>query len=163
MLHQVRTGAVAVLAFAALLAVAGCESTPPELPDPASVSWITYTNPVLGYSVDVPSSFVRQENSRNPSVLFRYDGFPVVAVNFVSREEGKKRGLWVGKEPAGTIHLGNRDGKRYVYRHYDGPSYMRTMSYVVEHQGKYLGLEFRTGNEEPDTVQSRILASFRFH
>ena len=80
---------LSVIAIASVL-VAGCESTPPENPDPASVSWITYSNPVAGYSVDIPQSFVKQERSGDPSVLFRYEGFPVLAQGM--RGAGRQRG-----------------------------------------------------------------------
>ncbi len=39
---------------------------------------------------------------------------------------------------------------------------MRTISYVVDHKDKYLGLEFRTDNEELDEIQKQILNSLRF-
>ena len=62
----------------------------------------------------------------------------------------------------GSIELDNREGLKYIYDHYDGPFYMRTVSYVVEYGGKFLGLEFRTDREELDDVQRRVLRSFRF-
>ena len=39
---------------------------------------------------------------------------------------------------------------------------MRTVSYVVEHRDRWLGVEFRTELEEADAVQRRILESFLF-
>jgi hypothetical protein len=112
--------------------------------------------------VDVPDFYSGGEHQNGRSVLFRHDGYPVLSISFVDEYEGDSRGLWVGHESVGSIRLAGRDGKRYVYRHYDGPSYMRTVSYVVEHRDRWLGLEFRTELEEADPLQQRILESFRY-
>ena len=62
----------------------------------------------------------------------------------------------------GLATLDGRSGEKFVYNHYDGPFGMRTVSYVVPHGEKFLGLEFRTGEEEPTATQAEILESFRF-
>ena len=39
---------------------------------------------------------------------------------------------------------------------------MQTLSYVVEDDGKYVALEFRTLNTELDSIQEHIVESFTF-
>ena len=111
--------------------------------------------------MDVPDLYASRKHGGGPNVLFRYDGYPVLSISLVDEREGHSRGLWVGHDPVGSIQLAGRDGEKYVYRHYDGPSYMRTVSYVVEHRDRWLAVEFRTELEEADALQRRILESFR--
>ena len=159
---RLRSALLRLVLICAVGPLADCVGTPPQNPDPAAVSWTTYTNREAGYSVDVPDLYTSPVHSGGPSVLFRHDGYPVLSISLVDEHEGDSRGLWVGHEPVGSIQLAGRDGEKYVYRHYDGPSSMRTVSYVVEHRNRWLGVEFRTELEEADALQRRILESFRF-
>jgi len=61
-----------------------------------------------------------------------------------------------------SIELAGKQGLKYVYNHYDAIFYMRTISYVVDYKDKYLGLEFRTDNQELDEIQKKILSSLKF-
>ena len=85
-----------------------------------------------------------------------------MSISHVDEQEGRNRGLRVKHGAVGSIQISGRPGSQYRYDHYDGPFYMRTVSYVVPHREKFLGLEFRTHLEQPDEVQRRILQSFRF-
>ena len=76
-------------------------------------------------------------------------------------ESHERKDAWFGHDASGPVQLAGLDGQRYVYTHCDGPFCSRTVSYVVEHRGRYLGLEFRTP-DELDAVQQRIYESFRF-
>lgn len=142
--------------------VGACRGTPPPPPLAGEVQWKAYSNAVVGYSLEVPDVYDPRAAHAGKDVLFRYQGYPVLVVNYIDEAEGKSRGLWPGHERAGEIELAGRSGNKYVYDHYDGPSSMRTVSYVVEHRGKFLGLEFRTTLDAPDAIQERIVESLRF-
>jgi hypothetical protein len=97
--------------------------------------------------------------AENGEILFRYGWSVTARVRFNDETEGKKTGAWFGNEPVEKIKLGGRDGEKFIYDHYDGPFAARTVSYVVEYRGKFLGLEFRTGGELNE-IQRRMLSSF---
>jgi hypothetical protein len=140
----------------------GCGGTPPANPPASAVAWKTYSNSVVGYTLEYPDIYESQEHHEVRDVLFRFDSYPVVSISHVDEQEGRSRGLWVQHDAVESIQIAGRPGNQYRYDHYDGPFYMRTMSYVVPHQEKFLGLEFRTNMEQPDQIQRRILQSFRF-
>ena len=150
------------LAFLAVLCggFSGCLSNPPDLAPLADGPWSTYTNDAVGYSVDHPEALAVESFNDGQDIAFRYQGSPVVRVVRVTEDQGRRRGLWVGHAPVGTTPLAGREAKRYIYEHDDGPFVLRTISYVVEHGGKLLALEFRTNGEE-GPVHRRILDSFR--
>ena len=83
-----------------------------------------------------------------------------MAINYTTKREADERGLWADHKAAGKIKLAGQSGKQYIYNHYDGPFYMRTISYVIELDSKFLALEFRTQNEKTDSLQQHILESF---
>lgn len=153
---RLRPAGVLAAALWLSLAVAGCRVEPIELP--AAQAWRSYENPALGVALDIPDFFTIEEYDQG--AMFRIHGANAVLLRFVDAAEAKHRGLWVGSPAAGPIHLGGRTGKRYVYRHGDGPVYSITEAYVVPHRGKELGLEFRTRGDA--AVRERMLASFRF-
>ncbi len=140
----------------------GCGGTPPHNPAANAVAWKVYSNPLVGYTFEHPDFYQTEEHHDGESVLLRYDGYPVISIRHVDRQEGRSLGLWIKHQAVESIELGQREGLKYIYDHYDGPFYMRTVSYVVEHGGKFLGLEFRTDREVLDEVQRRILHSFQF-
>ena len=156
MIHR----ALALIAFVIAGSLPACHGTPPPSPDAESVRWATYTDETVGFSLDYPDVYT--VTGQSGSVRMRHDGYPVISIALETEQGARRRGLWSKHDPVGEIELGGRDGKRYVYHHYDGPFSMRTVSYVVEHDGKYLGLEFRTALDQPDAVQRHILDSFRF-
>jgi hypothetical protein len=140
----------------------GCGGTPPQNPSATAVAWKVYSNPVVGYTLEHPDLYETEEDLDGGTVLLRYDGYPVISIRHADEQEGRRHGLWIKHEAVGSIELDRREGLKYIYDHYDGPFYMRTVSYVVEYGGKFLGLEFRTDREELDDVQRRVLRSFRF-
>ncbi len=142
--------------------MAGCGGTPPQSPPANAVAWKVYSNPVVGYTLEHPDLYETEEDHDGRTVLLRYDGYPVISIRHADEQEGRSRGLWIKHEAVGSIELDSREGLKYIYDHYDGPFYMRTVSYVVEHGGQFLGLEFRTDREELDGVLRRVLRSFRF-
>ena len=83
--------------------------------------------------------------------MFRFQGFPLIVVNYVDEREARNRGLWVNHDPKETISLGGKAGIKYEYTHYDAVFGMPVQSFVVEHGGKLLGIEFR---KEGDTQRS---------
>ncbi len=142
--------------------MAGCGGTPPQNLPVDAVAWRVYSNPVVGYALEHPDLYETEEDHDGRTVLLRYDGYPVISIRHADEREGRSHGLWIKHKAVGSIELDKRGGLKYIYDHYDGPFYMRTVSYVVEHGGKFLGLEFRTDREELDDVQRRVLRSFRF-
>ena len=62
--------------------------------------------------------------------------------------------------PPGDVDLGGKTGKLYYYDHCDGPFCSRMTSYVIDHRGKQLGLEFRSEGELGE-VNQMIAGSFR--
>jgi len=140
----------------------GCRSRAPENPEISDVNWQTYSNKNLNISLSYPDIYTVDENLDAHGTLFRYGGHPVISLRFTDEHQGKKHGLWFGNQPEKSIELAGKQGLKYVYNHYDAIFYMRTISYVVDYRDKYLGLEFRTDNEELDEIQQRILNSLKF-
>ena len=154
--RRVRTVLLAVLAASVLLG--GCESAAPTPPDADAVAWSDYEDAEAGFSFRYPDVYVVERHGGG--VLFRHDGYPVLSISHITAEEADDRGLWADHEPVGEAELAGRSAQRYVYHHQDVFTTMRTVSYVVDHRGKYLGVEFRTGLEGHDEVQRRMLDSF---
>lgn len=148
-----KLGRKLILLISGLLFWLGCQSKAPKNPDIADVNWQTYSNENIKISLTYPDIYEVDENLDAHGALFRYGGHPVISLRFTDEHQGKSHGLWFGHKPEKSIELGGRNGLKYVYNHYDGPLYMRTVSYVVEHEDKYLGLEFRTENQELDEIQ----------
>lgn len=123
------------------------------------VTWTSYTDPFLSYSLRYPVVFKCEVYSEG-SAFFRYDGEVPVVIRYADKKEGKKRGLWFGEEPVGTIALAGRTGDKYIYKHWDGPFAARTIAYVIPYQEKFLGIEFRTPNELNE-IQQQMLDSFK--
>jgi len=147
---------IPALAALPLALAAGCDRTPSW---PTQTGWRSYTHPRLGYTIDVPADSHAEEMGE--SVLFRWHGDPILCVNVVTPQEGRRRGLWAGKTPAGDIELAGRAGKKYVYQHGDGPLWMNVVSYVIPFGGRELGVEFRMHGDELGDVQRHVLESFR--
>ncbi len=126
------------------------------------VNWATYSNAKVGYSLKYPTALTLEEYAEG-SVAFRngWDGVPIL-VRYTNEQDGKNRDIWFGHEPVGKIMLAGREGNKFIYTHHDGPFGTRTISYVVEHKGKFLGLEFRTPNELNE-IQQRVLSSCKFN
>lgn len=150
-----------VLLCTFFMLILSCENSPPPALSMVNIHWATYENLKADYSLQYPSAYSWKEHHGGRDVQFRYDGFPLIAINRTTEEEARKRGLWAKHRPVDDdIVLGGRVGRKYIYRHYDGPFYMQTLSYVVEDEGKYVALEFRTQNTELDSTQKHIVESF---
>lgn len=145
----------------AVLMLAGCHVKPPEPPPPGSYGWMAYTHPTLGYRVDYPD--VYEVNTRGDGdAVFAYDGRTAFRLVYATEEESATRGLWGKHRPVEEVTIGGRRGQRYVYDHWDGPSYVHTIAFAVPHREKLLGVEFRTDAEALDDVQHRVLQSITF-
>lgn len=138
--------------------VGACDRTP-VWPD-GDVELVEYRNPNVGYSVLRPA--VCRIHEYEGGTIFRYDGAPIMCVNFETEDGAKRRGLWAKHDPVAEADLGGRRGEKFRYDHYDGPIFMRTLSYVVPHKGKYVALEFRSRGGTITELQDAIIASFRF-
>ncbi len=136
-----------------------CNSEPPENPPLNSINWIEYTHPQLGYFIRYPDNYSIHENDSD--VLFRLDGYPVVVINYVTRQEARDRGLWIKHKPVESLSVDNIHWQKFVYNHYDGPFGMRTVTYATTFREKWLGLEFRTSGEL-DEVHMEIMNSLKF-
>jgi len=145
----------------ALLITTSCHVEPPGPPPEGSYAWDSYTHPTLGYRVAYPDVFDLADG-RGDDVVFTYLGRPTFRVLYATEEEAGQRGLWGGQAPVETVAVGGREGHRYVYDHWDGPSYVHTVVYVVPLRGKALGVEFRTDADTVDDVQRRVLDSITF-
>ena len=160
-----RAPGFAIVALTALVACSqlGCSPRGFVWPHVDANGWNTYSNDVIGYTLRVPAVCEVEEADDGRDVLFRFLGAPIIAIRFVDESEGSERGLWVGHEPISETELSGRSGFRYRYDHYDGPFGMQTVSYVVPHRDRLIGLELRTGAPRPTTTQQAILDSFAFH
>lgn len=150
------------LLLAMLILGSGCRMNSPLLKNlkAGEVSWVTYSNTNLWYTITYPAVF-EPEVYDDGNVLFRYGSGVPVLVRYTDEKTGRKRGAWFGHQPVAPITLGGRKGNKFIYEHWDGPFVSRTVSYVVEHRGKFLALEFRTPDELYE-IQRRMLASFTF-
>lgn len=146
-----------------VMGLAGCAPAALEWPDEVlGHAWAQYRNEAVGYSLSYPAACSVEEDDGGLTVRFRYHGAPIIAVTLASETEAARRGLWPDHLPVGEVTLGGREGQKYVYNHYDGPFGLHTVSYVVPHADRQLGLEFRTDDDDPSRVQRQILSSFRF-
>ena len=148
--------------FVSLISPSGCRTKQTALKNlnPKEVKWAVHTSTKLKYSITYPT-VLRSEEEESGEVLFRHGWGVPVLVRYENEKEGRRRGVWFGHEPVGSIELGGRNGEKYIYEHWDGPFAARTVSYVVEYRGKYLALEFRS-DDELSEIQKRMLESFTF-
>ena len=144
-----------------LLYLAACVSDAPDEFDSINAEiWNSFTNKIAGYTLSYPDELEVDMSRNGKDALFRYDGYPIICINFVDSSEGRKRGLWVKHQPVGNIILSGISGKKYEYIHYDVVFGMPVQSYVIIHQGKQLGLEFRRSGDL-GSVLTKIYNSFK--
>ena len=110
-------------------------------------TWNSFTNEIAGYTLSYPNELEKDKSRDGKDALFRYNGYPIICVNFVDSTEGRKRGLWLKHQPVADILLNGVQGKKYEYIHYDAFFGMLVQSYVINHKGKQLGLEFRKSGD----------------
>jgi hypothetical protein len=133
-----------------------CQNEAPKHPPTAELEFIIIKNQELGYLVSIPGMYSVDQDG--PETMCRLDGHPVFVVNYVTHEEGNKRGLWPDHQP--DKYQGSPNGwVLYSYTHYDGPFGMETRSYVKKVGEKFLSLDFRM-REEDREIEKRILKSF---
>ena len=143
-----------------MLIINSCENTPPPALSIAKVEWATYNNERVGYKLQYPAAFNLKTDLNGKDLLLKHGGFPVMAINYTNENEAHDRGLWADHEPVGNIILANKKGKKYVYNYFNGPFFMRTLSYVIEYQSHFLAVEFRTENETIDSLQQQTGKGF---
>ena len=149
-------GWVVWIALTAIL-ISACEQPVPDPLDRDKVEWTTYANRALGFRLDIPTSYdVRVDGN---SVVLSDNGRTAVRVTHTDREEARNRGLWAQVDPKEDREYGDVSGRYYVYNHWDGPSYVPTLAWVVPHKGKELGVEFRTTEADLNPVHERMLES----
>jgi hypothetical protein len=145
-----------LLLVCGLLAAACAQRVAPPL-DPATVTWTTYTDEELGFTLRHPD--VWRPHRHGSSVLFQDPSLTPMRVSVLPPDEARQRGLWGRSEPMREELRGETRGRLFPYLHFDGPSYVPTLAWVVPHRDAELGIELRTKNQEPDAVQAAILES----
>ena len=146
-----------LLVLAVVWLLGTCRSAPPELPQ--DFEWTTWSNPAAGYSLEVPGVYTANVEDGGNAVFFRWGRTVPVKVYLTDLESAKGRGLWVEEEPTGTADLAGLSAVTYDYTHCDGPFCSRIASFVVEREGRWLALEFRS-EAELNSVNQRVLSSF---
>ncbi len=145
-------------------AFTGCTSSPPEPINPRT-EWLDFSDQRARYSIKYPAKY-RLVPRGNGEVAFRgADNKIAYQVNIATFEEAKKRGLWVVTEPIGTTYIsGGFTSHRYVYDHWDGPNKEHRVAFVLERDGRMLGLEFPIDAKNTEGVldegQQAVLISF---
>jgi hypothetical protein len=132
---------------------------PEEFASIKAETWNSFTNEIAGYTLSYPNELEEDKSRDGKDALFRYNGYPIICVNFVDSTEGRKRGLWLKHQPVADILLNGVQGKKYEYIHYDAFFGMLVQSYVINHKGKQLGLEFRKSGDL-GTVLEKVYHSF---
>lgn len=141
--------------LAAVAALMACEQPVPDPLDPDGLDWTSYANDDLGFRMEAPARYrVRVEGN---SVVFADGNRTAVRVTHADRSEARNRGLWAQVEPLEQREYGRTTGRFYRYKHWDGPSFVPTLAYVVRHRGKELGIEFRTRQDDLDDVHQHVL------
>ena len=144
--------------FLFILLISGCTSEGHENTSIESINWINYRNEAVGYEVKIPEIYEPNEWEDGSGVIFKRNGDETVMLIRWVNEEDKRRGIWLSHEPKGTCVLSGHTGKTYDYIHWDGPSGIRTRSFVIPYKEKNLGIEFRT--LDITKVEKQILDSF---
>ncbi|MEE8583677.1 MAG: hypothetical protein V3T83_02380 [Acidobacteriota bacterium] len=146
--------------LAALLLLSSCEQRAlPPLPL-EEAQWKTYTDEELGIRFQYPDA-LQAVDEGSAGMFLRYRGGVNVRVVWTDEETARGHGLWVSHEPVAEASLGGLPAQKFLYAHWDGPSFVRTESYVTSYRGKLLGLEFRPGGL-PEEGRRRLLDSFQF-
>lgn len=128
--------------------------------DEATKNWKTYTNTSLGYSVKYPPTL----KVTTDSDVARFDegDTTIFDVNYRTDSVDGSLNTWFDTSPVGDATLGGRDGKKFIYRYCDaGACGDDTVTFVVQHKSKLLGIEF-SGDKEMSTTENLILSSFTF-
>ena len=133
--------------FFSLLLFSCISEAPVEFSSIKAESWKTYSNELVGYSLQYPEELEVDKSCKGKDALFRFDGYPIISINYVDSTEGAKRGLWIRHKSLGPTELSGKKGLKYTYIHYDAIFGMPVQSYVIPHKDRYLGLEFRKSGD----------------
>jgi len=140
------------------LAFFGCAQPVPPVPE-ADTPLTAYANDALGFSFEYPARYTILVQGN--SIAFQDSGNTALRVTLASRPEATNRGLWGRNDPFASTEFGGPRGQLYRYDHWDGPSYVPTLAFVVPHRQLELGIEFRTNETDLAPVHRRVLQSLR--
>jgi hypothetical protein len=164
MQNRGRKAAARAAILGVTLILAGCGAKGPAPIDPNS-DWVNYSEGRVGYSFKYPANYNLVPSGNGEIAVRGKDHRIAFRVCFVTEAEAKKRGLWVTTEPLDELNLSNHTVRRYVYDHWDGPTYSHTVAYVATlDTGKMIGLEFCLDRSNTpgrlDEGQTKVLESF---
>lgn len=127
---------------------------------PSQNETMLYTNEKIGYTLLIPKKYELEQSKEKENVLWRNNaGQEKVSIRFASEEENDD--LWFGKTVEENITLGDLNGKKYIYQHCQMKIFCsHTITYVIPHQKKFLGIEFRTKENMLNEEEKNILESF---
>ena len=95
-----------------LLFFGACVSDAPEKFDSINAeTWNSFTNEKVGYTLTYPDKLEEDKSRNGKDVIFRFDGYPIICINFVDSTEASKRGLWLKHQPVGNIILSGVQSK----------------------------------------------------
>lgn len=129
-----------------------------------TADWKTYTNTALGFSLKYPSEYAVRVNDQSniTQVIWSTESTTVMEVQYRVDSVDGSLSTWYDSEPIEDIALGDKSGKKFIYRYCDGPGCgSDTVAYVVKHSSRLLGLEF-VGDKTIDTTENQILSTFNF-
>ncbi len=143
--------------------LSACDSRAPDYPHISDVSWHRVNHSEIGLSLELPERFVQDVSAdrtdKPDRLIYRLDGYPVLSLSLLSKAEAAAQGLWAGHESYGSRPLEERDSSLYRYDHCDGFFCMATHAMVVEHGGRYLAIEFRSGQHLFSPLEEHIINS----
>jgi len=149
---------IPALLIAAAVLFFGCAQPVAEDLQP-DVQLSPYTSETLGFRFEYPARYTTFVQGN--SIVFQDAGVTAIRVTLASREEATNRGLWGRNAPVASTSFGGSDGQVYHYEHWDGPSHVPTVAFVVPHRRLELGVEFRTQAPELTALHRRILETVR--
>ncbi len=123
--------------------------------------WKTYENSTLGYHFKYPATHTVATNG---DVVLVYGSDTSTLAKVTHRLDAVDGSLttWYDTTPVADAKLGDVNGKRFEYRYCDGPSCgPETVAFVVQRNGKLLGLEF-PGDKQLSATEQAIYDSFAF-
>lgn len=149
---------IPVLLIAVAVMMFGCAAPVPE--DLAADTPLTpYASESLGFRFEYPPRYTIYFQGN--SIAFQDAGNTAIRITLTTREGATNRGLWGRNEPVVSTAFGGTQGHVYHYEHWDGPSYVPTIAFVVPHRQLELGVEFRTQAPELTALHRRVLETLR--
>jgi hypothetical protein len=139
----------------------GCTSEAPEPLELSSINWMRYSSVELGVELRVPDTWSIEEHEDDSGVIFRQDGYPVLAISLLDENQARERGLWADHEPIGEDIFMGQPAQSYRYDHQDVLYILPTLSWVIPWRSRFLEVAFRTSKDQVDITQQAILGNFR--